>query len=406
MMRQSQIEEIAAKQKANVQRRSPGLLRVDKLRDAPPGFALIVTGVRRCGKSTLMEQRMRAAMDESFYLNLEAASLAGLELADAARIDAAMEAAGAKTLYLDEVQQLKGWERYVRSRLDDGFGVVVTGSNASVLGRELGTKLTGRHLDCELWPFDYAEYLAFTGSKPGAASVREYMLRGGFPAYLSSGDERLLETLFEDVLVRDVAVRHGIRETDGLRRLAAWLVENVGGRLSATRLRQSLSIATASTILKWCDLFSDAYLFDFVPLFSPSVKVQMVNPRKVYCVDTGLQHALSASTAPDDARAFENLVYLALRRRFKALRYFADGERECDFVPLAGKRTGCPVQATVSLSGDNEEREIGGVRAAMRALRKKRGWIVTLAEEDELSFEEGTVKIAPFHKFDPAETAE
>jgi len=403
MLRERIIAEVAAKQKANVLRRPSGLSRLARLKDVPTGFVSIVTGVRRCGKSTLMEQRMRTAVDEAFYLNLESAALSGLDIKDAGRLDRVLEATGAKTLYFDEVQQLKGWERYVRTKLDEGYDVVVTGSNASVLGKELGTKLTGRHIDCELFPFDYSEYLAFVKERPGVESTRNYLCRGGFPAYLASDDERLLETLFEDVLIRDVAVRHGIREIDALRRLAGYLVENIAGRMTATRLRQPLGISAAATILKWCEYFSDAYLFDFVPIYSPSVKVKLVNPRKVYCIDTGLQHVLSSTTALDDARSFENLVYLSLRRICRDICYFDEGEGECDFVPIVGKRAGAPVQATVALNDDSEEREIDGLLKAMRVLKRKVGWIVTLADEDELTFDEGAVRIVPFYKFRPEE---
>ncbi len=401
MFRENTIAEIAEKQKALVLGRESGMSRIERLGSAPAGFAQIVTGVRRCGKSTLMEQGMRQVIDEAFYLNFEATSLAGFELKDTIRLDRVIEKSGAKNLFFDEVQQLVGWERYVRTKLDEGFHVVVTGSNASVLGKELGTKLTGRHLDCELYPFDYGEYVKFTHERAGEKSTRNYLRRGGFPAYLSSGDNRLLETLFDDVLIRDVAMRHGVREIDALRRLAAYLIENIGGRMSATRLRQPLSISTATTILKWCDYFSDAYLFDFIPVFSPSVKVQLVNPRKVYCIDTGMQHVLSATVAPDDARGFENLVYLALRRVCRNIQYFDDGNGECDFIPLVGKKIGIPVQASTELNADSEEREIEGVRAAMRATKRKRGVIVTFAEEDEVSFGEGTVSIIPFYKFNP-----
>lgn len=399
MVRESVITQISCKQKAGVLKRAGGLARLNLLKDVPQGFVSVITGVRRCGKSTLMEQRMRLAPDEAFYLNFESAALAGIDISDAARLDNAIAAANAKTLYFDEIQQFNGWERYVRTKLDEGFNIVATGSNASILGKELGTKLTGRHIDCELYPFDYEEYLAFTGAKPNAQSTLEYMRRGGFPAFLATGDERLLETLFDDLIVRDVAVRHGVHEIDTLRRLGAYLVENIGARISATRMKQPLAVASATTILKWCDAIANAYLFDFTAKFGYSAKVQMVNPRKVYCIDTGLQHALSASAAPDDARAFENLVYLALRRKYKTIRYFDDSKCECDFIPMSGKRILNPVQATVSLDSESEEREFGGVRAAMRALKCKTGWIVTLDEEDEFHTPEGNVKIVPFHKF-------
>lgn len=403
MLRESVISEVASKQKANVARRSPGLDRLSRIRDAPKGFVHVVTGVRRCGKSTLMEQRMRLRMDDAFYLNFESAALAGIDLKDARRLDSAIDSTGARALFFDEIQQMKGWEQYIRTKLDEGFSIVVTGSNASLLGMELGTKLTGRHVDSELFPFDYAEFLAFTKMKANARSTEEYLRRGGFPAFLATGDDRLLETLFEDIVIRDVAVRYGIREIEALRRLAAYLVDNIGGRMSAAKLRQPLSIASSSTILKWCDCFSEAYLFDFIPKFSPSVKVQIANPRKVYCIDTGLQHVMSATPAPDDARNFENLVYLALRRACRTIHYYDDGQGECDFIPFAGKRAGFPVQATVVLNSDNEERECAGIRSAMRTLRRRRGWIVTRADEDEIEFDEGVVKVTPFFKFNPKE---
>ncbi len=401
MLRESVIVEVAAKQKANVLRRPSGLLRLSRLKKAPLGVANIITGVRRCGKSTLMEQQMRIAPDEAFYLNFESTALAGLELKDAVRIDHAIEAAGAKHLFFDEVQQFNGWEQYVRTKLDEGYEVTLTGSNAFVLGKELGTKLTGRHIDCELFPFDYGEYLAFRNVQPGTESTWAYLREGGFPAYLASEDERLLETLFEDILVRDLVVRHGIREVDALRRLASYLIENIACRMSARRLIQPLSISTPATILKWCDYLSSAYLFDFVPLYSSSVKVQMVNPRKIYCIDTGMQHILSAMTSPDEARAFENLVYLALRHVCRDIYYYDDGSGECDFIPVVEKHVMMPVQATVVLNNEDEEREINGVRAAMRSLKRRTGWIVTVADEEELSFDEGLVKIVPFWKFKP-----
>ncbi|MBQ7252429.1 MAG: ATP-binding protein [Kiritimatiellae bacterium] len=406
MIRESVIAAVAAKQKEHVLARAGGLPRLEKLRAAPAGFAWIISGVRRCGKSTLMEQFLRQAPDEAFYLNLESTALAGLSLEDAGRLDRAIGATGAKTIYLDEVQTLAGWERYVRTKLDEGFRVVATGSNASLLGRELGTKLTGRHVDTELFPFDYGEFLAFTERTPGADATRAYLAAGGFPSYLATDDERILETLFADILERDVALRHAVRDIAGLRRLAAWLVENAGGKMSAQRLRQPLGVASASTLLQWAEHLADAYLFSFLPKFSPSLRVQLVNPRKIYCIDTGLQCALSATNAPDESRLFENLVFLALRRRFRDLAYFEGDGRECDFVAVAGKRPLDPVQATVALNEDSEEREVTGMRAAMAALGRRRGWIVTVGEEDVLSVPEGEIRIVPFHAFDPAAIGE
>ena len=396
------LQAVAEKQRKAEERRAPGLPRkVDVSTEILKTHALVLTGVRRCGKSTVMTQRIRGADEPWFYMKFDAPQLVALELSDSGRLDKVVERSGAGRLYLDEIHELDGWELYVLEKLDEGFRVCVTGSNASLLKGERASKLTGRHVSVELFPFSYAEFLAFTGQVRGRESVEAYLETGGFPRYVETREESHLTELFDDIVYRDVVVRHGVRDVAALERLATWLSENPGCRFSASRMLKALGVANASTVTQWCDWFEDAYLFFFVPKYCDSLRAQLVNPRKVYCVDTGLLQAVSTRLVFNDALRFENLVFLALRRKFREIYYF-DGEGECDFLAVHRHAPVLAVQACVGLETGDLKRELGGVQAAMARFGLREGWIVTLDQTDVYEIPEGTVRVVPFHDFAPS----
>ena len=212
-MKLSEIREIAVSQKAQAESQGTGLER-EALSGLPDikTHALIVTGIRRCGKSTLLHQFSRKLDKPYFYFNFDDLRLYGFSASDYGLLDAAIEETGATLLYFDEIQSAEHWELYIRQKLDQGFQVIATGSNASLLGGELGTKLTGRHLTKELFPFSYSEYLAFRNEPRNAATLIEYLRSGGFPEYLKTGNPEILSQLQTDILHRDIAVRQGIRD--------------------------------------------------------------------------------------------------------------------------------------------------------------------------------------------------
>ena len=395
------LQAVADKQRKTEELRSEGLMRnVNVNDDILDTHALILTGVRRCGKSTVMTQRIRRKQMPWFYMKFDAPQLVSLELSDSARLDKVVEQSGAHRLFLDEIHELDGWELYVLEKLDEGFRVCVTGSNASLLKGERASKLTGRHVSVELFPFSYTEFLAFTKKKKGRTSVEEYLEIGGFPRYVQTREESHLMELFDDIVYRDVIVRHGIREVGAVERLAAYLSENPGCRFSATRMLKPLGVSNASTVTHWCDWFEDAYLFFFVPKYCDSERAQLVNPRKTYCVDTGLLQVVSTRLVFNDALRFENLVFLALRRSFRDIYYHDDGG-ECDFIAVRRHPVVLDVQACVELTSDALERELSGVRSAMARFELDEGWIVTLGQSDVYQVPEGTVRIVPFHDFTP-----
>ena len=399
MVTTSDLQRIAEKQRKTESRRESGLpRRIDVSPQILESHALVITGVRRCGKSTLMTQRIRKSGDPWFYLKFDAPQLVNLELADSERLDAVIEGFEAKRLYFDEVHELEGWELFVLEKLDEGYRVCVTGSNASLLKGERASKLTGRHVSIELFPFSYDEFLAFSKKAPGPGSVEEYLEVGGFPRYVQTREELHLLELFDDIVYRDVIVRHGIRDVGAVKRLAAYLAENPGCRFSASRMLQPLGVANASTITQWCDWLQDAYLFFFVPKYADSMRAQIVNPRKVYCVDTGMLQTVSARLVFNDALRFENLVFLALRRKFREIYYF-DGDGECDFIAVRRHAVSIAVQACVELHSEDVAREIKGLRSAMSRFGLSEGWVVTLDQSDEYTVPEGAIHVVPFAEF-------
>lgn len=399
MILQSTINQILESQRENILLRDSGLKRA-ALQSLPDlsAYALIVSGIRRCGKSTLLFQLLKERYPEALYLNFEDPRLYEFERKDFIRLDKVIGTKGSKVLLFDEIQIVPEWERYARQKLDEGFKMVITGSNASLLSRELGTKLTGRHITKELFPFSYSEFNQFKGSETSTASLLQYLHAGGFPEYVKQGVDEILNLVFEDILIRDIAVRYGIRDVKTLQRLALYLISNVGNLITANRLKSIFEVGSTNTITEYLSHLEDSYLFHLVPKFSYSLRKQMVNPRKVYAIDTGMITVNSGSFTDDDGRKFENLVYLHLRRSYRDIYYFTE-KGECDFVVFSGGAAMAAVQACFDLNPDNFDREINGLVEALKELKLKEGKIVTLNQHDRHEKDGYVIDVIPCHEF-------
>lgn len=372
-----------------------GLLR-ESLTDLPAlaKHSLIITGIRRCGKSTLLFQMLRSGYPDTFYLNFDDNRLYGFENADFLRLDEIIIESGSKILFFDEIQEVDGWERYVRQKLDENFKVALTGSNASLLSRELGTKLTGRHISKELFPFSFSEYLKYSGSTPVEESLVSYMKLGGFPEYLNTGRDEILSDLFDDILIRDIVVRYGIRDIKGLQRLALYLISNIGKPVTGGKLKQSVGISATSTILEYFSHLESAYLFFFVPKFSYSVKSQMISPRKVYAADTGLINVNSSAFSDDTGRKLENMIYTFLRMHNKNI-YYWSGNNECDFIVMRKGEKPLIIQVCSDLNRDNLDRELNGIAEAAEFFKLKEAVLVTLNQSDVFNHSGIITKVVP-----------
>jgi uncharacterized protein len=399
MLAQSTIEDVINAQRESLIQMDPGLYR-EALKIFPDlsTHALIVSGIRRSGKSTLLFQLLKKKYNDALYLNFEDPRLYEFELGDFLRLDAIIKVSGSQVLLFDELQVIPDWERYIRQKLDEQYKVVITGSNASLLSKELGTKLTGRHISKELFPFSYTEFISFNNLQADTDSVHQYLTIGGFPAYVKTRQAENLQQLFDDILIRDIAVRYSVRDVKSLQRLAQYLISNVSKPISANRLKSLFELGSTNTISEYLAHMEYAYLMYFVPKFSYSQRKQLVNPRKVYAIDTGMINLVSTAFTEDQGRKFENLIYMHLRRKHKEIYYFSE-RGECDFIVFNRGTFQQAVQVCWQLNQDNLNRELNGLFEALTFFEQKEGTLVTLDQNDRFEKEGKIIQVVPAHEF-------
>ena len=400
MITREVLKEVITLQRQTLDKAEIGTLREGQEKiEIVDAFALIITGVRRCGKSTLLHQLIRN-QKKAYYLNLEDPRLEGFELKDFNKIEAIMEELYGKggVYFFDEIQNVQQWEKFIRYLIDKKERVVLTGSNASILSRELGTRLTGRHLIYELFPFSFKEFLHFKKAEPSETVFKEYLINGGFPEFLKKANPAILHELLSDIVLKDIAVRFNIKNTDLLKKMAIFLISNVGKEFSYSSIQKMLKVKAVQSVIDYVSFFEDAYLVFSIPRFSYSFKQQQVNPKKVYSIDNGFSNNNSASFSKDDGKMLENLVFMHLRRKHKEIMYYQN-TNECDFVRKEKEKMMKAIQVCFDLTDNNQEREINGLMEAMKEFKLKEGVIVTYNQEDEFDIDGKKIKIVPAWKW-------
>jgi predicted AAA+ superfamily ATPase len=392
------IERVIGSQEERLKSMDTGLPRHFAGYSTHPSHALIVSGIRRCGKSTWLQQIHRKAEEPSIYLNFEDPRLAGFDLGDLNRLHELALDSGVMTFFFDEIQNIVNWEKFVRFRLDENYRVFITGSNASLLSKELGSRLTGRHINNELFPFSYNEFISFKGLEAGTFSTEKYLESGGFPEYIKTEAPEVLMNVFNDILIRDIAVRHSIKNVMALQQLAVWLVSNTGKPVTGNSLKKIFGISSSSSIMDYLAFFADAYLFFFVPKFSYSQKVQLVNPKKVYCIDNGFIETNSVSFSEDHGRLLENMVFMQLRRKTAEIYYFFE-KKECDFVIFVRGKLKWLYQVCWQLDQNNTDRELNGLLEAMDFFNIQTAEIITFNQSDRFDMRGKTIVVTPFHEW-------
>jgi uncharacterized protein len=268
-----------------------------------------------------------------------------------------------------------------------------------MLSIELGTHLTGRHISRELFPFSFKEFCSFSGLPSDSTSYFSYLNKGGFPEYLKTNNIELLSLLIEDIIYRDIAIRYGIREISGIKKLCIYLISNIAKPFSPSKLTSLIGVKSASTVLEYLSYFESCYLFNVVPRFSWSLKGQMLSGKKVYVVDNGLIKAASVSASADLGRKLENSVYWTIRRTSKNIWYYSDGHCECDFICKVNDAYSA-IQVCLELNGDNQEREIAGILSALRFFNLTEGIIITLNQSDKILIGNLVIHVIPVFLFD------
>ena len=358
-------------------------------------FALIITGVRRCGKSTFLNQLLKKQR-KGYYLNMEDPRLGGFDFSDFNKVEAIMkESYGEGGVYFfDEIQSIPEWERFIRYLVDKKEKVVLTGSNASILSKELGTKLTGRHLSIELFPFSFKEFLNLKKQEPSINSFEEYLTKGGFPEYIKNENPEVLHELLSDIVMKDIAARFGIKNTTILNKIVIYLISHVGKEFSYNSIKKMFEIKSVKSVIDYITFFENAYLVFILPRFSYSYKQQQVNPKKVYSIDNGFSSNNSASFSKDYGKMLENLVFLNLRKKYKNIFYFQE-KNECDFVIKEKDKITQAIQVCFDLNEENQNREINGLIDALEKFNLKEGIILTYKQDDEFKLRNKKIKVLP-----------
>lgn len=399
MLRQEEISAILNAQADVFGKKDEGLIR-EALNSVPevPSFATIITGIRRCGKSTLLRQLMSQKYNQALYLNFEDIRLASFNTDDFTRLLREIEQRNVRVLFFDEIQIIPKWEIFIHQLLNEEYTLFISGSNASLLSKELGTHLTGRHIPIELFPFSYSEYLSFKHLPADGNSLSAYLRDGGIPEYVKSHVEIILNTLIDDILIRDIAIRNSIKDVNSLRALAVYLLSNVGNLVSAGKLTGMFDIKATSTFLDYFSFYQSSYLLEFIPIFSYSQKVQARNAKKVYAMDLGLVNEASANFSDDVGHKLENLIFLHLRRQPGSICYYKE-KGECDFIVSRKGKVYSAIQVCHQINEQNFPREYNGLLEAMTAFNLTEGAIVTTDQSDRFEENGKIIRLIPAYEF-------
>ncbi|MBI5002850.1 ATP-binding protein [Candidatus Woesearchaeota archaeon] len=405
------LRQVVAKQKKETSPK-PGSIRRELLDKILPYFSderiIILTGVRRCGKSTLLKQIMESKANWC-YVNFEDERLLDFRAQDFEMLNEVLiEMYGScKTYFFDEVQNVEKFETFVRRLQDDGKKVIITGSNASLLSKEFGTRLTGRYKAFEVYPFSFHEFLdfknisvdksAFYHTEKKVQLIRlfeEYMLSGGLPEYLKNKDKEYVRTVYENILYKDIITRYAIKREKILKELVNILATNAASPFTYNSLKKTLGLSNAITVKEYISYLSNSYLFFELLKSSYSVKQQLASPRKIYMIDSAFNNVCGLNFTPNKGRNMENAVFIALKRTGEDVFYYSD-KTECDFIVKEGSKISMAIQVCYAINDTNKEREIRGLLDALHAFRLKEGFIFTFEQKDEFEREGKKIKIIP-----------
>lgn len=363
---------------------------------------IVLSGVRRCGKSTWLKMIRQNAAEKDYYLNFDDERLASFQLEDCQRlVEVFIELYDVqKTYYFDEIQNFIGWERFVRRLHNEGKKVFVTGSNAKLLSQELGTHLTGRNYELHLFPYSFKEYIQrenteLLKSKNFSATqvalikkyFSEFKILGGFPEYLATHLKEYLHNLYENILYKDVIVRNKIENISAIKALVYYLASNNTKEFTYNSLRKLLSLSNTTTIADYCHFLENCFLCFILNRYAFSVRKQIHSPKKIYFIDPALASCVGFRSSENRGSILENIVFLELKRkdRHKDI-YYHKEKKECDFVICEGLRVTEAIQVCSNLQdAKTKAREIAGLLEAMEIYKLQNGLLIT---EEEFGQEE------------------
>ncbi len=380
----------------------------------------IITGIRRCGKSTLLQTLINhlAQQQDSksiLYINFDdpnynAVCNDSTLMYDV--INSAEKLSGVRvdTLCLDEVQNVAAWEQYIKSMYDAKRfkKIIVTGSNANLINSDYASLLTGRYIETRIFPMTYKETLLnhnittpleLIQHKSLALRLLDSMLYyGGFPRMeqVEPTNQRLqiLKGYYETIILKDCIKDHNVRDTRTLTNLAHYTLTNIASIYSYNSLSKAVS-SNENTVKNFINIFEGAYFIEELKQFDYSLKKQLQMKKKIYCIDNGMLTAVSFRFSKDLEKLLENLTYTELKKSGENDIYFFNQQKECDFI-LHGEEEKTAIQVCYALTHENRIREINGLTAAMNSFDVSKGIIITYDQEETIN---ESIQAIPFWKY-------
>ncbi len=377
----------------------------------------VVTGPRRTGKSVLSAQLLK---DKPFgYVNFDDEQLIGIKNEELNDILSSVYEVYGKVdfIFLDEVQNITGWELFANRLQRQGLNLIITGSNAKLLSKELATHLTGRHFSLELLPFSFAEYIRYNGIKKDAETTEEisllkhhfnqYLQNGGFPEAIKSPDAvSYLKTLYSTILTKDILIRHRIRYERTFRDLASYVMTNFAREVSFNKLKNIFKLGSDHTAKNYLGYLEESYLIFLIERFSFKKKESLADNRKAYSIDTGLINSVSFKFREDLSHLYENLVAVELMRRKASnpkqeVYYWKNMlQEEVDFIIKEGLKIKQLLQVCYKIEDPNtRKRELRALLKASKELRCSNLMVLTEGYGAEEKINGKKIKFVPIWKW-------
>lgn len=373
----------------------------------------LITGPRRVGKSVfalLMLQGKNFAylnFDDNQLLEKWDENLAMSALDDVYR--------DYDFMLLDEIQNLPDWDLWVSKLYRRGKNLIITGSNANMLSSEMATVLTGRYLQIEMLPFSLEETMSWKNisndrEEQAAQAIMladDYMRNGGYPETIPSRSitKSYLSTLFDSILLKDVAQRHKVRNTNDLYNLATYLLSNFCNPISANELAGELGLSSVATTKKFCDYLNEPYLFFYLPRFNNKLKLMNKAPKKVYVVDNGFVQSTAFNLSENLGRLLENQVFVELLRRGyipgQTLFYYRTrNDKEIDFVTRKGAKVEQLIQVCYDMASEKtRKRELDALVEAAEELRCDNLLVITNSQEEKIEWKRTEILVTSIQNF-------
>lgn len=388
---------------------------------------VIITGVRRCGKSYLLrliwqEIKRVAQVDNSqfFYVNFEDERLADFTADDFTLLLESyvelFEPDSTKKMYffLDEIQNIKGWEKFLnRLRESKRYKIFISGSNATLLSKEISTQLTGRNIPLDLYPLSLREFINIKMPDFKKQDVydldkkikikklfHQYLKYGGFPEVLKTKYRPLLQEYLRNIIYRDIVLRYKIKYEASLREIVNFILTNTGSSLSLENISKMTKIKNIGTVKNYLTYLENSFLFYSVPLYSYSIKQQIYNPDKFYICDVGIYSEMGFRFSRNQGKFLENFIFLELKRIWPSVYYEAGNGGEVDFVVTQENKVCLLIQSCVDVSDSKtKEREVESLLGAMKYYRLRKGFILTDDFGAEEQFPEGKIYFIPAWRY-------